>query len=98
MSGKTAYRGMGIEGAEVVAWPLAPEGSGPADRTRSGYHGSFLLHLPPGTYRLEARALVPKGRDDLPLRGALQPVEVPAGTSRVDRLVVQLIPERPSSP
>jgi len=98
VSGKTAYRGMGIEGAEVVAWSLAPEGSAPVDRTRSGYHGSFLLHLPPGTYRLEARALVPKGRDDLPLQGVLQPVEVPAGASRVDRLVVRLAPEHPPSP
>ncbi len=98
MSGKTAYRGMGIEGAELVAWPLSAETPAPADRTRSGYHGSFLLHLPPGTYRLEARALVPRGREDLPLRGVLQPVEVPARARRVDRLVVQLTPERPPSP
>ena len=92
VSGKTVFRGMGIEGAEVAAWPLKPGAAGPVDRTRSGYHGSFLLHLPPGAYRLEARAVVPRGRDDQVLRGRLEPVAVPADARRVDRLVVELAP------
>lgn len=93
VSGKVAYRGMGIEEAEVRArrW----EGGAWADAAaiRSGYHGSFALRLPPGRYRLEAQIALPGARDPLPLRGVTEGLELAPGAPRVDRVVVELKPE-----
>ncbi len=90
VAGKTAYRGMGIEGARVVAERMEAGRWVEADNTRSGYHGSFLLHLRPGTYRLAARAVIPdRGRTRL-LTGRLGELTVPSGVRRVDRVVIEL--------
>ncbi len=90
VAGKTAYRGMGIEGTRVLAERRQGDRWVEADTTRSGYHGSFLLHLRPGVYRLTARAVIPDRGGTRLLAGRLEGLEVPEGVGRVDRVVIEL--------
>ena len=90
VAGKTAYRGMGIEGARVVAERREGDRWVQADGTRSGYHGSFLLHLQPGSYRLTARAAIPNRGGTRLLTGRVGDLTVAPGARRVDRVVIEL--------
>ncbi len=94
MSGKVVYRGMGLE--EVPIAVLIREGGrwARAEEGRSGYHGTFHLHLPPGEYALavEVGGTV-VGRPDLRLRGRVEGLEIGAGGQRLDRVVIELRPE-----
>ncbi len=91
VAGKVAYRGMGIEEARLAADRRGPAGWEPAGITgRSGYHGSFLLHLPAGTWRIRATADLADGPDTRTVRGATGPVTVGPDTRRIDRVVVEL--------
>lgn len=93
VSGKVAYRGMAIEGAEISVFQVRGGSSRGVASTRSGYHGSWVLRLSPGTYRLEATALLPRaGEAPLSLVGALPGVRVTRGVSRLDRLLIPLSP------
>ena len=94
VSGKTAYAGMGVEEVRLAALPLdAPEGA-TAVYGKSGYHGSFALRLMPGHYRIEGRGELPqRGEPNRVLTGQVV-VEVPAGDSRVDRVMLELREDR----
>ena len=81
LTGKTVYRGMGVEQVQIVA----AAGGREVGRTRSGYHGSWRLSLPPGRYLLSAT-----GRAGaVALTGRLE-VEVAPG--RRDQLLLELAP------
>lgn len=88
VSGKTVYRGMGIE--EVVIQVLRSEKQSwvPCGTAKSGYHGSFMVRLAAGRYLLQAHTVLPSaaGRKD-EIRGM---ADVTVGRSRVDRIVIQL--------
>ncbi len=91
VAGKVAYRGMGIEEVRLEVDRQGPAGWEPAGITgRSGYHGSFLLHLPEGTWRIRAAARLPDGPGTRAVRGASPPVVVGPATRRIDRVVVRL--------
>lgn len=95
VSGKTVYRGMGVEEVRLEVFPAAGRGAEPVARGRSGYHGSFALHLAPGRYQVAARGSLPgPGGSHRPLV-ASQSLEVPAGSGRIDRWVVELGPPAP---
>lgn len=99
MAGKVAYRGMAIEGARLSVFPAREGSSREVAATRSGYHGSWVLRLSPGSYRLEASASLPKaGQAPLALSGALAGVRVEPGGARVDGLLIPLSPRAPSLP
>lgn len=83
VSGKTVYRGMGLEGASVAAY----DGETAIAETKSSYHGDFRLALPPGEYRIRAGAVIPSPGGDYPVKGSA-PVTV-AG-DRVDRVVIEM--------
>lgn len=93
VSGKTAYGDLAVEEAQIVALGAgAPDGA-PVASTRSGYHGSWVLRLPPGTYRLEARASLPAaGGATIQLFGALDGLVLEGPSGRVDRVVLRLEP------
>lgn len=94
VSGKTVYRRMGVEGVAVEVWRLEASRWARLRTVRSGYHGSFAARLRPGRYRLVAAAELPApGAALVPLRGALDGLEVAPGTKRIDRLVVDLTAE-----
>lgn len=92
VSGKTAYGEMAIE--EVWVRALIQTESGWIEQAvvRSGYHGSFVVDLPPGRYRLEAKGRIFSYGTEIPLSGSLEPLEVPAGTKRIDRVRIELGP------
>jgi hypothetical protein len=87
VTGKTVYKGMGIEGANV----LASQKGVFSYETKSTYHGTFKFNLPPGEYTLtgSAKSLV-AGEDEIELRGELPCVVVLKGQGRLDQLVVEL--------
>jgi NTE family protein len=90
VSGSASWRGMGIEGVSLRATPVAADTSpGPSVSGRTTYHGAFLLSLPPGRWRIEARGEVPFGGGNAALSGAAE-VDVPPGASRVDRVRIVL--------
>jgi hypothetical protein len=84
VAGKAVYAGMGIEGAQVTA--LAQVDDKVVDQTLSTYHGSFILHLPPGTYTLTGTALVPRGEGELQVGGEISGVLVE--NERLDRITI----------
>jgi hypothetical protein len=85
VTGKLVYNGMGIEDAEIVA----TSGGRPIARTKSGYHGSFLLRLPPGIYELSSETELPNGKA---VSGSIERLVVDPGIPRIDRLVILLNP------
>ncbi|MEW6487666.1 MAG: hypothetical protein AB1578_07105 [Thermodesulfobacteriota bacterium] len=94
VSGKTAYGDLAVE--EVAVTALRAEGGAwlPAAATRSGYHGSWVLRLPAGTYRLEARGSLPgPGAGALLLAGAREGIVLTGAEGRLDRLVISLVPD-----
>lgn len=96
VSGKTAYGDLAVE--EVAVTALREEGGAwlPAAATRSGYHGSWMLRLPAGTYRLEARGSLPAaGGGEVLLAGTREGVVLTGAKGRVDRLVISLVPDPP---
>lgn len=97
VSGKTVYRGMGVEGVAIEVQRLESGGWVRDAAVRSGYHGSFVARLRPGRYRLSARTGLPAARGGTVwLLGTLEGLDVSPGTRRLDRLVVVLAPpERP---
>ena len=95
VSGKTVYRGMGMEGVgievfrwEVNAWIAQPP-------VRSGYHGSFRVRLPPGRYFLRAVSALPSApRPGTNLSGAVQ---LQVAGLRLDRVVLEMRAARDSA-
>jgi hypothetical protein len=83
VSGKTVYGNMGIEEVALTA----TRADGLIVRGRSGYHGSFLLHLPPGVYDIGAAGETAPGQL---LQGRFKGFNVPPGPARIEKLVIQL--------
>lgn len=84
VSGKTAYNGMGVEDAEITA-----DDGRQMFRGKSGYHGSFILHLPEGTYELKATLTLPgAGR----IGGGVSSFAVPPGVPRLDKVTIEMQP------
>lgn len=94
VSGKTVYSSMGLEGVplRVMRWR-----NGKWEyftQARSGYHGSFVVHLPKGRYLLTARTILRRSTVDLTLQARLENLEIPSGVQRVDQVVLELTEER----
>lgn len=92
VAGKTAYRGMAIEGARIRVLRLNGAEWEESASGRSGYHGAFAVKAEPGLIRLEARGEIFMGGREIPLAGRVAVLEVPPGARRVDRVVVELAP------
>jgi len=90
VSGKTVYGEMAIEEVQVRAFRESDRGWIEQAAVRSGYHGSFVVDLPPGRYRLEARGRIFSLEREIGLTGSLEPLEVPAGAGRIDRIRIVL--------
>ena len=59
-TGKVVYGTMAMEGAEITVLKVEGEKWKVVEESRSGYHGSFRLHLGEGTYRIEASTTINK--------------------------------------
>jgi hypothetical protein len=100
VTGKVVYGTLAMEGAELKIY-RQENGSSFAKATedkkwkvveesRSGYHGSFRLHLAEGTYRIEANTTMRSGEDILHLSGVLVPLVVEGKRGRMDQAVIRL--------
>lgn len=90
VSGKTVYGKMAIEEVQVRAILATESGWIEQARVRSGYHGTFVVDLSPGRYRLEARGRIFSLGTEVPLSGTIEDLEVPAGAGRIDRVRIDL--------
>jgi hypothetical protein len=92
LTGKTVYAGMAIEEVQVLVLRLDGDQWKESASGRSGYHGSFIVKTNPGMIRLEARGKIFKNNKKTPLVGRVTALEVPSGTRRMDRIVIELAP------
>jgi len=88
VTGKTVFRGMGVEEVRLIATVDGVE----VARTRSGYHGSFRLALPEGVYELHGSTVLESARGEVAVSGSIPDLRV--GNGRIDRLVLELAPDR----
>ena len=58
--------------------------------TRSGYHGSFRIHLPGGTYRFTASKTIRMGQDEVMLTGNMDKLKIEAAGGRIDQVVIRM--------
>ena len=92
VSGKTVYGDLALEDVQIEIFRLEKSEWRYYSETRSGYHGSFRIHLPPGEYLLRASTTLKSGEDELLLSGALQSLIVKEAKGRMDQVVVGLFP------
>lgn len=83
IAGKTVYKDMGMEDVEITARHEGKQ----SFSAKSGYHGSFLMHLPPGVYEVKATGLIRPGEA---VQGKIERLDIKPGTTRIDRLVITL--------
>jgi hypothetical protein len=85
---------MAVEDVRLAALPVATPGGAAIAHGKSGYHGSFVLRLLPGHYRIEGRGGLPqRGGPDRVLTGHVV-IEVPDGAARIDRVILKLREDR----
>lgn len=93
VTGKTVYGDLALEGVRIEVSRRETSGWRYHSDTMSGYHGSFRLHLPPGTYLFQARTMIRMGDDELALAGTLENLIVKEPGERMDRIVVEMNPD-----
>lgn len=92
ITGKTVYGEMAIEETAVRALRWEEGRWAEYAETRSGYHGSFVLEVPPGRYRIEANGEIPRGPSMVALKGDTELLDILQGIRRVDRILIELAP------
>ena len=92
IKGKTVYLDMAIEETAVRALRWEKGQWTESAATRSGYHGSFVLRVPPGRYRLEAKGEIPQGPGTIVLEGHAELPDIPSAAGPVDRILIELAP------
>lgn len=90
ITGKTVYGEMAIEETTVRALRWEEGRWREQAATKSGYHGSFVLLVPPGRYRLEANGEIPRGPSMIALKGDAGLLDIQRGVGRVDRILIEL--------
>ena len=92
VSGKTVYGKMAMENADIAVYRWEPSRWRYISDTRSGYHGSFRVHLPPGTYRFQASTTMRLQDEQLSLSGTLENLIVKKAKGRMDQVVILMVP------
>jgi outer membrane biogenesis lipoprotein LolB len=92
VSGKTVYGIMAMEDADIAVYRWEPSRWRYISDTRSGYHGSFRVHLPPGTYSIKASKTIRVGQGEVSLTGKLEGLKVEERGGRIDQIVVIMVP------
>ena len=90
VSGKTVYGNMAMEDADIVVYRWEPSRWRYISDTRSGYHGSFRVHLPPGTYRFQASTTMRLQDEQISLSGTLENLVVKKAKGRMDRVIIEM--------
>ncbi|MDF1525112.1 MAG: hypothetical protein RRA15_02810 [bacterium] len=92
VSGKTVYGKMAMEDTDIAVYRWEPSRWRYISGTRSGYHGSFRVHLPPGTYRFKASTTMRLGDEEVSLSGTLENLVVKKAMGRMDQVVILMVP------
>ena len=92
VTGKTVYWNMAIEDIRVRALRWHDGQWREYASSRSGYHGSFVVRVPPGRYRLEANGEIFLGVRKVVLEGYAELPDIRPATRRVDRVLIELAP------
>ena len=90
VTGKTAYGDLALEGVRIEVSRRENSGWRYHSDTMSGYHGSFRLHLPPGTYLFQARTMIRMGDDELALSGTLENIILKEPGGRMDQIIIKM--------
>ena len=90
VSGKTVYGNLALEDVHLEIHRWEEFGWDYHGETRSGYHGSFRLHLPPGEYRITARKTIRIGQGEVSVTGTLEDLNVEKPGGRIDQVVIRM--------
>jgi hypothetical protein len=94
VSGKTVYGNLALEDVHLEIHRWEESGWDYQGETRSGYHGSFRLHLSPGEYRITAVKTIMIGQDEVLVTGILEDLKVEKPGGRIDQVVILMVPAR----
>jgi len=89
VSGKAVYGDLALEDArlEIDKWEQA--GWQHFQDARSGYHGSFRVHLPPGTYRFTASKKIRMGQGGFTATGH-EDLKIDKPGGRIDQVIIRM--------
>jgi len=90
VSGKTVYGDLALEDVQIQIHRWEEAGWQYLSDSRSGYHGSFRVHLAPGTYRITASKTIRVGQKEVMVTGILDGLEVDGSGKRIDQVVIEL--------
>ena len=92
VSGKTIYGNLALEDVHIEIFSREQARWTYVSDTRSGYHGSFRVHLPPGEYRITARKTIRIGQGEVLVTGTLEDLKIGKPGGRIDQVVILLVP------
>jgi hypothetical protein len=90
VTGKTVYGDLALEAVSLEVHRWSEAGWNYYSDSRSGYHGSFRLHLAAGKYMITARTSIREGEKEVALVGDLSTLVVKEGERRIDRVVIEM--------
>ncbi len=91
VSGKTVYGDLALEDVYIEVYRLDQSRWHNFSDTRSGYHGSFRVHLPPGTYSFTASKTIRMGQDEVQVTGNLDELKIQEAGGRIDQVVILMV-------
>ena len=94
VSGKTVYGNLALEDVHLEIHRWEESGWDYHGETRSGYHGSFRLHLPSGEYSITARKTIRIGQGEVLVTGTLEDLKIEKPGGRIDQVVILMVPAR----
>ena len=94
VSGKTVYGDLALEDVHIQIHKWEEAGWLYISDSRSGYHGTFRIHLPTGTYRITASKTIRVGKSDILVTGTLEELKVEKTGGRIDQVVILMAPAR----
>jgi hypothetical protein len=92
ISGKTVYGNLALEDVHIETYKWEQTRWRYFSDTRSGYHGSFRVHLPPGTYRFKAGKTIRIGQDEVMLTSTMDELKIEEAGGRIDQVVLIMVP------
>ena len=92
VSGKTVYGELALEETYIEVYRLEQSRWRYFSDTRSGYHGSFRIHLPPGTYNITTSKTIRMGQGEVLVRDKLEDLKIEEKSGRIDQVVILMVP------
>jgi len=90
ISGKTVYETMALEDVHIEIFRWEQTRWRYFSDTRSGYHGSFRIHLPGGTYRFTASKTIRMGQGEVMVTGNMDKLKIEEAGGRIDQVVIRM--------